>query len=49
MGDEELKYVKFSSQLNEKELGKYEALLMEYQDIFAWFYKDLKGIPPKIT
>jgi hypothetical protein len=22
---------------------------MEYRDIFAWSYKDLKGIPPKIT
>ncbi len=47
--DEEPKYVKFGSQLNEEELGKYKALVMEYRDIFAWFYKDLKGIPPEIA
>jgi hypothetical protein len=28
--DEEPKYVKFGSQLNEEELGKYKALVMEY-------------------
>ncbi len=43
--DEEPKYVKFGSQLNE-ELRKYKALVMEYRDIFAWSYKNLKGIPP---
>ncbi len=47
--DEEPKYVKFCSQLNEEELGKYKTLVMEYQDIFAWSYKDLKGIPPEIA
>ncbi len=47
--DEEPKYVKFGSQLNEEELGKYKALVMEYRDIFAWSYKDLKGIPPEIA
>jgi hypothetical protein len=24
-------------------------LLKEFKDIFAWTYKDLKGIPPKIA
>jgi hypothetical protein len=24
-------------------------LLKEFKNIFAWTYKDLKGIPPKIT
>ncbi len=24
-------------------------LLKEFKNIFAWIYKDLKGIPPKIT
>jgi hypothetical protein len=26
-----------------------EALLKEYNDIFAWNYIDLKGIPPQIV
>jgi hypothetical protein len=24
-------------------------LLKEFKDVFAWTYKDLKGIPPKIV
>jgi hypothetical protein len=24
-------------------------LLKEFKDVFAWIYKDLKGIPPKLT
>jgi hypothetical protein len=24
-------------------------LLLEYKDLFAWTYKDLKGIPPKLA
>jgi hypothetical protein len=24
-------------------------LLKEFKDVFAWRYKDLKGIPPKIA
>jgi hypothetical protein len=47
--DEEPKYVKFGFQLNEEELGKYKALVMEYRDIFAWFYRDFKGVPPEIA
>jgi hypothetical protein len=47
--DEKPKYVKFGFQLNEEELEKYKTLVMEYRDIFAWSYKDLKGIPPKIA
>jgi hypothetical protein len=26
-----------------------EQLLKEYKDIFAWTYKDLKGIPPHLA
>ncbi len=26
-----------------------EKLLWEYKDVFAWTYKDLKGIPSKLT
>jgi hypothetical protein len=47
--DEEPKYVKFGSQLNEEELEKCKALVMEYRNIFVWFYKDFKGIPPEIA
>jgi hypothetical protein len=25
-----------------------EKLLKEFKDVFAWTYKDLKGIPPKV-
>ncbi len=28
---------------------KLVKLLKEFKDIFVWTYKDLKGIPPKIT
>jgi hypothetical protein len=24
-------------------------LFKEFNDVFAWIYKDLKGIPPKLT
>jgi len=24
-------------------------LLKEFKDVFAWIYKDLKGIPPKLA
>jgi hypothetical protein len=26
-----------------------EQLLKEFKDVFAWTYKDLKGIPPELT
>jgi hypothetical protein len=26
-----------------------EQLLKEFKDVFAWTYKDLKGIPPKLA
>jgi hypothetical protein len=26
-----------------------EQLLKEFKDVFAWTYKDLKGIPPKFA
>ncbi len=34
------------------EIGKVLALkqlLKEFKDVFAWIYKDLKGIPPELT
>ncbi len=26
-----------------------QMLLKEFKDVFAWIYKDLKGIPPKLV
>jgi hypothetical protein len=34
------------------EIGKVlemKQLLKEFKDVFAWTYKDLKGIPPKLA
>jgi hypothetical protein len=34
------------------EIGKVmevEQLLKEFKDVFAWTYKDLRGIPPKLA
>jgi hypothetical protein len=28
---------------------KVEQLLKEFKDVFAWTYKDLKGIPPELA
>jgi hypothetical protein len=28
---------------------KTKSLLRKYKDVFAWSYKDLKGIPPHVT
>jgi len=30
-------------------MNSFLKLLLEYKDMFAWTYKDLKGIPPKLT
>ena len=30
------------------ELHAYKTLLTEYQDVFAWTYTDLKGVPPNL-
>ncbi len=36
-------------QLIEKNLNSLKKFLLEYKDLFAWTYKDLKGIPPKLA
>jgi hypothetical protein len=41
--------VKLNATLNKLVVISIEALLCEYNDIFAWNYTDLKGIPPHIT
>jgi len=39
--------VKLSKQLDLKGNEELKGLLEEYKDIFAWSYKDTKGIYPK--
>jgi hypothetical protein len=36
-------------QLVEKNMNSLKKLLLEYKDVFAWTYKDLKDIPPKFA
>jgi len=37
------------AQLTSGEIEKYKGLVLEFRDIFAWSYKDLKGIPREIV
>jgi hypothetical protein len=41
--------IKVNVQLIEKNLNSLKKFLLEYKDLFAWTYKDLKGIPPKLA
>jgi hypothetical protein len=41
--------VKINAQLETSKVLELEQLLKEFKDVFAWTYKDLKGIPPKLT
>jgi hypothetical protein len=41
--------VKIKAQLETCKVLEVEHLLKEFKDVFAWTYKDLKGIPPKLT
>ena len=43
------KNIKVGAQLTDEEVHEYKALVMEYRDVFAWSYKDLRGIPPEIA
>ncbi len=36
-------------QLTEENLNSLKKLVLEYKDIFAWTYKDMKGIPLELT
>jgi hypothetical protein len=38
-----------NAQLAEENLNSLKKLLMEYKNMFAWTYKDLKGIPPELA
>ncbi len=41
--------MKLNVDLNKPMATIVEQLLQEYNDVFAWTYKDLKGIPPHIV
>jgi flagellin-specific chaperone FliS len=41
--------VKINAQLEIGKVMEVEQLLKELKDVFAWTYKDLKGIPPKLA
>ncbi len=41
--------IKVNAQLVQKNMNLLKKLLMEYKDIFAWMYKDLKGIPLELA
>jgi len=41
--------VKINAQLEKNKVLEMEQLLKEFKTIFAWTYKDLKGIPPKLA
>ncbi len=40
---------KINAWLEKNKVLEVEQLLKEFKDVFAWTYKDLKGIPPKLT
>ncbi len=42
-------YIKVNSQLIKQKIEELQILLNEFKDVFAWTYKDLKGIPPKLV
>ncbi len=41
--------VKINAQLETCKVLELEQFLKEFKDVFAWTYKDLKGIPPKLA
>ena len=47
--DENPRLIKIVSTLNEKEKKDLQELLMEFQEVFAWSYKDMPRINPEIT
>jgi hypothetical protein len=34
--------------LTKEKIEELHILVKEFKDVFAWTYKDLKGIPPKL-
>ena len=46
---EDPQYVRINAHISPEQAQEAEALFREYKDVFAWTYKDLKGIPPSIA
>jgi len=40
-------YIKVNAQLTKEKTKELQMFLKEFKDVFAWTYKDLKGIPPE--
>jgi hypothetical protein len=47
--NEEPHMVKINAQLETCKVLEVEQLLKEFKSVFAWTYKDLKRIPPKLA
>ena len=47
--DENPCFIKIGSTLNEKERKDLKKLLTKFQELFAWSYKDMPDIDPKIA
>ena len=47
--DENPHLIKIGSTLNEKERKDLQEFVMEFQEVFAWSYKDMLGIDPEIS
>ncbi len=47
--DAESQMVKINAQLEIGKVLEVEQFLKEFKDVFAWTYKDLKGIPLELT
>jgi predicted transcriptional regulator len=41
--------IKVNAHLIKEQIKELQTLLKEFKDVFAWTYKDLKGIPPKLV
>jgi hypothetical protein len=41
--------VKINAQFETCKVLELEQLLKEFKNVFAWTYKDLKGIPPELA
>ena len=42
------KIIKLGAQCSDEEKAKFTELLREFQDVFAWSYKDLSGFIPTL-
>jgi hypothetical protein len=45
--EENPQYIKVNAQLTKEKTKELQMFLKEFKDVFAWTYKDLKGIPPE--